>query len=62
MQGFLYNSEVEVVELPFDEKRLSTGQIVSVHDESIFGHNVVIAKIEKIPYGMCDAWDKSQLN
>lgn len=55
MQGFLYNSEVEVVELPFDEKRLSTGQIVSVHDESIFGHNVVIAKIEKIPYGMCDA-------
>ena len=25
VQGFLYNSEAEVVEIPFDEKRLSTG-------------------------------------
>lgn len=62
MQGFLYNEVPEVIEIPFQERRLETGQIVSVHDETIFGHNVVIAKIEKIPFGMCDARDKSNLS
>jgi hypothetical protein len=62
--AFLYNDIVtafEVIEIPFVEKKLKQGDLVKIHDENIFGENIVIAKIEKIPFSMCDARDKSEL-
>jgi len=55
--GILYNSGSEVLELPFFETKIDLSKLVQIYDENLFGLNVVIAKIEKIPFCMCAARD-----
>jgi len=41
----LYNTGSETIEIPFDETRINSSQIMQIHDENLFGDNVVIVKI-----------------
>lgn len=46
----LYNSDSDgVTEIPYNEKKYVQNELITIHNEQIFGDNVVLAEIIGIP-------------